>query len=446
MRSVSTGLVLSFLLVGVARAATPTIAIMPLQNLTGGRNTIGAAFRETLTVDLRATPGVKVLERAAIDKILKEQDFDGSRNLEGVPGVRVGTLLGASHLVTGAYQRQGKELRVTVRLISVETGQIVGATKVDGELERLLELQDKVSAALLTSVGWKPQAGAPPVQPRKRPRIAVHSIERFGDAELEPDPVKKKAILKEVVAQSPQFDYAVNALAQLENRMAGYEAKSAAKYTEREQELLSAGKLRTVFPIMRTARRYHALLTACESASASKDDKELVAFHRFIALEGLKRTDEALAAGEQLMATMPDSQHFAEVETHIRAMAEKRRTMAKRKADYDKDLKEHLDDHAKKSSEEDRMNYDWSRCIAARWNRQYNQLMVDGCHAFAKSWSDSKLPAAIEHVQNARMFAILALGEMGNFADAKKELAEFRKLYPMGDEEIDKALAEWPTD
>ncbi len=443
------GFVAMVCLGGIARGDTPTMAIMPLQNLTGGRNTVGAAFRETLTVDLRSTAGVRVVERAQIDKILKEQAFDGTRNMEGVAWVRVGTLLGASHLVTGAYQRQGKLLRVTVRLISVETGQIVGATKVDGELERLLELQDKVSASLLASAGWKPAAGAPPVQPRRRPRIATHAIERFGDAELEPDPVKKKAILKEVVAQSPQFDYAVNALAALESRMAGYEAKSAAKYTEREQELLAAGKTRTVLPIMRNARRYHALLAACDSlGNAAKDDKELVMFHRFLALEGLKRSDAALAAGEELLAKMPDSPHFADVETHMRAIVEKKRAVVKRRPEHDADLKERYDDLGGKrpSDPYKRMSWDWAACTTPRQTGQYNQLMLDGCRLFLKNYSATRDKEELERVQWARLFIILALGEVGKFTEARQEIVEFKKLYPLGDDEIDKKLAEWPTD
>jgi TolB-like protein len=170
---------------GVAHAAPPSLAVMPLRDLAAGRANVGAALRETLTVDLRATPGIKVVEREAIDRVIREQAIDLGKGLEGVPGARLGTLLGASHLVTGAYQRERGTLRVTVRVIAVETGQVVGSAKVDGELEKMLELEDRVSTELLRSVGWRPPAEPRPH--RARPRLSGKAIERFGDAQLEPD-------------------------------------------------------------------------------------------------------------------------------------------------------------------------------------------------------------------------------------------------------------------
>ena len=279
--------------------------------------------------------------------------------------------------------------------------------------------------------------------------------------ERETDPEKQKAILKEVVATAPQFDYAVTALAALESRMAGYEAVSSVKYSEREHALLAAStdnasdttlrakRIRELLPLMRNARRYHALLAACDAlGNPPREEKEQVLYHRFLALEGLKRTDLALQTGEELIAKMPDSPHFADVETRMRTMAEVRRTVARRKAEYEADLAEKRKDLGGKrpTDPEKSKHWDWAPCIAARWNRQYNDLMVEGCRAFVKNWAASKETQAMEFVNNGRMFVILALGDMGKFTEMRRELAEFRKLYPLGDEEIDKKLAEWPTD
>ena len=46
--------------------------------------------------------------------------------------VKVGKLLGASLIVTGAYQRGGSSVRLTARFVKVETGEVVGTAKVDG--------------------------------------------------------------------------------------------------------------------------------------------------------------------------------------------------------------------------------------------------------------------------------------------------------------------------
>ena len=443
---------------GAARAAT-SVAVMPLRDLAGGKPNVGAALRETLTVDMRGAVGVRVVEREAIDRVLREQAVDPARALEGVLGVRIGTLLGATHLVTGAYQRQGNTLRVTVRLIVVETGAIVGSAKVDGELERMLELEDRVSQSLLVSLGWKAPP-APPVK-RARPRLTVKTIERYGDAALEPDPEKKKVILRDVVAQSPTFSYAVDALAALEGRLAGYEATSAAKLSQEEKAALSvatdgkqsssvrAAKINALLPAMRSARRYRALLSACDALTQALGElKHEIQFYRFVALEGLRRIDEALAAGEKLIAEAPTSPHFAESETRLRNLAQVRRTMATRRAEYEADLKEKRDGLGGKppSAPAKLVQWDFAPCIATRWNRQYNELMVVGCREYISKHGEDADKDAADHARAARLFVILGLGELGRFDEARREIAAFRKHYPLGDEEIDGKLAEWPTD
>ena len=454
----ATALALALSALGAARvhAATPTLAVMPLRDLAGARPSIGAALRETLTVDLRATPGVRVVEREAIDRVMREQSIDPVRALEGVLGVRVGTLLGASHLVTGAYQREGGRLRVTVRVVAVETGQVVGAAKVDGEVERLLELEDQVGARLLASVGWRAPA-TPPLR-RARPRLPARAFERFGDAALEPDPEKKKAILRDVVAESPQFSYAADALATLEGRLAGYEAASARAFTAQEKQRLAAATdprnaRRAAEGVLllgeaRTARRYHALLAFGDALAHAGVAEDVLLYHRFAALDGLRRVDDAMAAGERLLSAHPGSTYFATVETRLRQLADVRRTMAARRAEYEADLKEKRNDlGGRPPSDPDKLvQWDFAPCIAARWNRQYNPLMLDGCGAYVRAHGDATSGDAADHAKAARLFVILALGELGRFDEARRAIAEFRRRYPLGDEEIDQQLALWPAD
>ncbi|MGZ3405530.1 MAG: hypothetical protein ACXVAN_03735, partial [Polyangia bacterium] len=64
-----------FLLVAAAAhaAPAPTVAVMPFVDLSGRGNSVGEAIRETVTSDLRAVPGLRVVERARLDELLGEQ-------------------------------------------------------------------------------------------------------------------------------------------------------------------------------------------------------------------------------------------------------------------------------------------------------------------------------------------------------------------------------------
>ena len=114
-----------------------TVAVMPFKDLSGGKGQVGEAIRETVTSDLKDT-GLKVVERGNIDKVIAEQNLQAKKNDLGMAeSIRVGTLLGATMIVAGAYQRAASQVRVTARFVDVATGEIKGigeGRRLDGRL------------------------------------------------------------------------------------------------------------------------------------------------------------------------------------------------------------------------------------------------------------------------------------------------------------------------
>lgn len=64
--------------------------------------------------------------------------------------------LGAVWLVNGAYQHVGAVVRVTGRVIDVRSGAIQHTAKVDGRIEDLFDIQDRLAAALKTGLVDRP--------------------------------------------------------------------------------------------------------------------------------------------------------------------------------------------------------------------------------------------------------------------------------------------------
>src|SRR4029079_14505487 len=130
-----------------------TVAVMPFKDLSGGKGNAGEAIRETVTSDLKDA-GLKVVERGNIDKIIAEQNLQAKKNDLGMAeSIRVGTLLRATQIVAGAYQKASSQVRVTARFVDVATGEINGSAKVDGSTSDFLSLQDKITAELCKSAG-----------------------------------------------------------------------------------------------------------------------------------------------------------------------------------------------------------------------------------------------------------------------------------------------------
>ena len=58
--------------------------------------------------------------------------------------IEIGRRLGAWWVLSGAYQRQGDRIRVTVQLTEVLTGRLIRTVKVDGRVDEIFELQDRI--------------------------------------------------------------------------------------------------------------------------------------------------------------------------------------------------------------------------------------------------------------------------------------------------------------
>ena len=154
-----------------------TVAIVPFTNLTeaAGDDWIGAGIAESLATGLPSQYSVISRERVP-----------GTANAAAANGgstppdeaLDVGRRLGARYVVSGAYQRLGDEIRITGRFVEVDTGTVVRSAKVDGALDDLFSLQDRVVEQLM---GASPRAAAasPPtrgeraVSPPAAPSVAV---------------------------------------------------------------------------------------------------------------------------------------------------------------------------------------------------------------------------------------------------------------------------------
>ena len=440
-----------------AQAAEPVVAVMPFRDLSAARAPVGEAIRETLTVDLRDN-GVRVVERGAIDRVIAEQSLeDKKRDLPAIGAVRVGTLVGAGWIVMGAYQRAGGAVRLTARVVDVASGELRGSAKVDGAADELLALQDRLAASLFASAGL-PAGKLAKMTRRARPKVPYRALELYGDAVQAPDDKHKAELLQAAVTAAPQLSYAVHDLEALQARMGAYSAVASQKLDERERALIAraddgkrpaAERARAageVLTALAAARRFHNLADVAGRwrKSALPGVAERAAAASFRALDGLHRFDEALAAGEGYLRTFATGNAYREIEARMHEIVETRRKREARRAEYAADLAEHR--QRTPNTPEHKADYDYAPCIAARWNSQLNELMLDNCSAFAAAYAKDPRPEVQENVTAARFFVVLALAERGDWERARpladKLLADSDKW----DEELRKLMATWPTD
>ena len=87
---------------------------------------LGGALADQLSADLATRAPVRLVERRRIAKILDELYFSEAEPVSEQTAVKAGKLLGANIVALGGLSRLGGGVVVTVRLVAVQTGEVIG--------------------------------------------------------------------------------------------------------------------------------------------------------------------------------------------------------------------------------------------------------------------------------------------------------------------------------
>lgn len=122
------------------------VAVMTFSNITGEPNDewIGSGIAETVTSDLKKVRGLSVIGRERTFEVLKDLSTGQLSDFDETVAIDVGRRLAASWILGGGYQRIGEMIRITARVIDVNTGEVVRTVKIDGDIKEIFVLQDKI--------------------------------------------------------------------------------------------------------------------------------------------------------------------------------------------------------------------------------------------------------------------------------------------------------------
>jgi DNA-binding winged helix-turn-helix (wHTH) protein/Flp pilus assembly protein TadD len=133
-------------------ARTPAIAVLDFSNVSTDREFawLSSGIAETVTNDLRAAGGLRVVDRVRVVEAVRRAGGD-------LPTLH--KELDLDLAVVGSFQRAGDRLRITARMVDAGTGEAVAEAKADGALEQVFELQDRLVAQFSEKLGTARAAG-----------------------------------------------------------------------------------------------------------------------------------------------------------------------------------------------------------------------------------------------------------------------------------------------
>ena len=138
-------------------AALPdTLAVMDFENLSRNPEDdwIGSGIAESVAAELTRVSGLSVVVREKVLKVRKVLPAASD-------ALDLGHALGCRWVLSGSYQRVGPALRLTSRLSEVATGHVVSSEKIDGRLDEIFQMQDRLASSTAAVLNLTLPAAAP---------------------------------------------------------------------------------------------------------------------------------------------------------------------------------------------------------------------------------------------------------------------------------------------
>lgn len=123
---------------------TPSVAVMPFENISPepGKEYFSDGLTDDIITDLSKAGGLRVIAR---------QSTYHYKNRPYTLGEVAGEL-NVQYIVEGSVRKQGKTLRINVRVTDINKGQLVWADRFDGDIAKIFDIQDEIASRLIEAM------------------------------------------------------------------------------------------------------------------------------------------------------------------------------------------------------------------------------------------------------------------------------------------------------
>jgi serine/threonine protein kinase/tetratricopeptide (TPR) repeat protein len=127
------------------------VAILDFANITNDPTCdwLSSGIAETVTVDLKKIAALQVVSRERVSAVLGK---NAGQKVTEQQVIALGNSLNARWIVWSGFQKMGEAIRITTHFTEVSTGNLVGSTKVDGTMDNIFRLQDRIITNLMESL------------------------------------------------------------------------------------------------------------------------------------------------------------------------------------------------------------------------------------------------------------------------------------------------------
>ena len=208
-----------------AQDTRPGIAVMPFDN--GGSygqgkedfDALQKGMAGMLISELAQNPAARVVEREEIQKLVEEQNLGASGRVDPQTAAKIGKLVGARYVVLGTFIDLYGDFRVDVRLVNVETSEIVRVETNRAQRDRLYDIIKTVATQLMKDANL-PALVRPASDQRMNRQVPTEALTYYSRALLYQDRgQKEKAVemYQRAISVFPEYAEASDGLRRLKN-------------------------------------------------------------------------------------------------------------------------------------------------------------------------------------------------------------------------------------
>lgn len=201
----------------------PGLAVFPFTN--GGSfgpekedlAALEVGIQQMLLTELAQNPALRVVERSQLRSILEEQDLVRSGHVDPSTAARIGRLVGARYVVTGAFMDVYGAFRLDGRIVDVETGEILKTEEIRNRKENLYQMLVDMATRITEGVSLPPLQVAM-VEQRRARAIPTEAVALFSRAQVFQDAGRREQAIelyRQISQEFPQMIEAREALRQL---------------------------------------------------------------------------------------------------------------------------------------------------------------------------------------------------------------------------------------
>jgi len=225
--AVCAAVALAFPLVGGAAGQArgqdtrPGIAVLPFNN--GGSygqgkedfDALQRGMAGMLISELSVTPAARIVERERIQQLIDEQNLAHDGRVNEATGVKVGQLVGARYYVLGNFIDFYGDFRVDVRLVNVETGEVVKTEAARMQRDHMFDIVKTVAAALLKDIPNLPALPRQTSEQRMKRQVPTEALTYYSRALLyhdRGDHTRARELFQRAIDTFPDFTEAKEGL------------------------------------------------------------------------------------------------------------------------------------------------------------------------------------------------------------------------------------------